>query len=214
MIQARFFVFDLDGTLVDSLLDLGHSVNASLQHFGLPPHGEEAIRSFIGNGSLNLIKRSLGAARLHLAPEVHQHFMDYYYAHCTERTTLYPGVREFLETHAGRCALLTNKPIAHSLKIVRHLGLESCFTGILGGDNAPARKPDPRGLLSLLADAQVSPDEALMVGDDLPDLEVARQANVRSVALLSGFGRPAELLAASPDYTAPDFRAFINLLHP
>jgi phosphoglycolate phosphatase len=211
---STFFVFDLDGTLFNSLGDLGNSVNYALRRFALPTHGEKEIRSFIGNGSLNLIRRSLGAEREHWAPEVHKVFMEHYYEHCLGQTHAYAGVLEFLARHQGPCALLTNKPIEPTWKILRHFHLENRFTGVLGGDNAPARKPDPAGLLALLEQAGVQPAQALMVGDDVPDVLVARNAGVRSLAILGGFGRPELIEHLHPDFKVDDFAAFVNLLVP
>lgn len=211
---STFFVFDLDGTLFNTLGDLGNSVNYALQRFALPIHGEKEIRSFIGNGSLNLIKRSLGQEREHLATAVHQVFMDHYYDHCLGQTHAYPGALEFLAAHTGPCAVLTNKPIAPTLKILEHFGITKRFTGILGGDNAPARKPDPAGLRALMEQAGYSSGQTLMVGDDAPDIEVARAAGVRSLVFTSGFGRPETFANLRPDFVVPDFHAFVNLLTP
>jgi len=209
---SSFFVFDLDGTLFDSLGDLGNSVNFALQRFGLPIHGEKEIRSFIGNGSLNLIKRSLGSEREHRAEEVHRVFMEHYEAHCLAQTRPYPGVLEFLRNHAGPCAVLTNKPISPTLKILEHFGLEKRFTGVLGGDNAPARKPSPEGLRMLMDQAGFSAERTVMVGDDTPDVDVARNAGVRCVAILGGFGRPEVIERLKPDFRVASFAAFVNLV--
>lgn len=213
-IRADLLVFDLDGTLFDTLGDLGHSVNYALAQFGLPPHGDAEIRSFIGNGSLNLIKRSLGAERESMAAEVHGVFMAHYFEHCLEATRPYAGVLEFLRSYTGRCAVLTNKPIVPTRKILAHFGLADRFVGVLGGDDAPARKPDPAGINLLMNMAQVGPAQTVMVGDDVPDVTVARNAGVRAVAITGGFGKSEDLTPLAPHWLVPSFTAFVDLVVP
>lgn len=213
-VRANLLVFDLDGTLFDTLGDLGHSVNYALAQFGLPPHGDAEIRSFIGNGSLNLIKRSLGAERENMAAEVHGVFMAHYFENCLKATRPYEGVLEFLRAYTGPCAVLTNKPIVPTRKILAHFGLAERFMGVLGGDDAPARKPDPAGLKWLMQLAKVDPAQTVMVGDDVPDVTVAKNAGVRSVAITGGFGKIDDLAPLAPDWLVPSFSAFVDLVVP
>jgi phosphoglycolate phosphatase len=202
-----FFVFDLDGTLFDTGVDLARSVNFSLHHFGLDQHPVPTIISFIGNGSMNLIRRSSGSFDEALTSKIHSHFLEHYLEHCVIDTKPYPGVLEFLQ-RPFRAALLTNKPYAPSLRILKHFGLETRFESILCGDTAPARKPAPDGLLQILKNASIAPAHALMVGDDPVDIHVAKAGGVPSFALRSGFGKSADLSALHPTFIADDFGQF------
>ncbi|MCF0221660.1 MAG: HAD hydrolase-like protein, partial [Fibrobacter sp.] len=130
--KKQLFVFDLDGTLFNTLGDLAPAVNYALRHFGLPEHDTEKIRSFIGNGSMKLVERSMGDAALpqnmaqsgiHIA-DVHRVYTDFYWEHCTENTTPNPHILEFLKGTDARCAVLTNKPLAPTLKIFKKFGIE------------------------------------------------------------------------------------------
>lgn len=211
--QPEYFIFDLDGTLFDTSLDLARSVNFALQTFEQPAHPVEDVVAFIGNGSLNLIRRSLRAEQEYLLPEIHQAFLSHYLENCTMDTRPYQGVMEFLQQNI-RASVLTNKPYAPTVRILKHFGLESRFDHVLCGDTAPERKPQPGGLLSILQQVGVQPELALMVGDDLPDIGVALAAGVPSLAILSGFGRAPELRTANPTYIVPDFLSFVQLVHP
>ena len=174
--MKALIVFDLDGTLFNTLGDLAVAVNFALRHFGLPEHEEQRVRTFIGNGSMKLIERSMGEAAL---PEnmarsgvtiemVHKVYSDFYWEHCTERTLPNPGIVEFLNNSKARVAMLTNKPLRPSEKILNHFGLRDRFEFILCGDTTPERKPSPAGLLKILEMAGVSREESVMVGDDQP----------------------------------------------
>ena len=202
--NPRYYIFDLDGTLFDTSLDLAAAVNASLLHFGYPVHDVPTVVSFIGNGAANLIRRSL---------VVLHYFLDYYLEHCTEKTQPYQGVLDFLKQPI-RASILTNKPDAPTRKILSHFGLQDRFEHVLCGDTTPARKPAPDGLLHILQMVGIAPQDALMVGDDLPDLGAAAAANVPSCALMGGFGKSIELHAANPTFSASDFAHFARLAHP
>lgn len=206
-----YLIFDLDGTLFDSSLDLANSVNYALQEFQLPTHDLATVISFIGNGALNLIRKASGEAGAHAVRDIHQVFLAHYLEHCTQTIQPYPGMHDLL-AHPFRASLLTNKPDAPTRKILHHFGLHNRFEYVLCGDTAPERKPSPAGILHILQNAQVPPENALMVGDDLPDLGCARAAGVRSAILLHGFGNNSSLLAAQPDLVCADFAEFSNLL--
>ena len=145
MLQKKsFIVFDLDGTLFNTLGDLAVAVNFALRHFGLPEHDEQRVRTFIGNGSMKLIERSMGEAAL---PEsmarsgvtvemVHKVYSDFYWEHCTERTLPNPGVVDFLRSTSVRVAMLTNKPLRPCEKILNHFGILNRFELVTG--TAPA----------------------------------------------------------------------------
>ena len=219
--KKSLIVFDLDGTLFDTLGDLAVAVNFSLRHFGLPEHDEQRVRTFIGNGSMKLIERSMGEAAF---PEniartgvtiemVHKVYSGFYWEHCTERTLPNPGVVEFLNNSKARVAMLTNKPLRPSEKILDHFGLRDRFEFILCGDTTPERKPSPAGLLKILEMAGVSREEAVMVGDDQPDILAARNAGIDCITLLCGFGKPVNLLPLKPEKTVKSYAEMCAVLN-
>jgi phosphoglycolate phosphatase len=208
---ARLVVFDLDGTLVDSARDIAASVNEALLRLApaSPPLSLERVVAFVGDGARVLIERVLGHARLALtADEVLPVYLECYERRALETTRLYPGVEAALAAlEAAGCALavLTNKPGELSRAILGGLGVAGRFERIWGGGDTPARKPDPAGLLALLAQLEARADEAWLVGDSPTDVMTARAASVRVAGALWGFD-PQGLRAAAPDrlLTEPD----------
>ena len=218
--HKSLIVFDLDGTLFNTLGDLAVAVNFALRHFGLPEHDEQRVRTFIGNGSMKLIERSMGEAAL---PEnvvrtgitiemVHKVYSDFYWEHCTERTLPNPGVVEFLRNSKARVAMLTNKPERPTSKLLEHFHLRDRFEFVLCGDTTPERKPSPAGLLKIMESAGVSPAETVMVGDDQPDILAARNAGIDCITLFCGFGKPVNLLPLKPENIVQSYEELWMLL--
>ena len=218
--KKSLIVFDLDGTLFNTLGDLSVAVNFALGRFGLPQHDEQRVRSFIGNGSIRLIERSMGEAALPETVErtgvkvedVHKVFSEFYWEHCTERTEPCPGILEFLQKCPARVAMLTNKPEKPSLKILEHFGLRERIEFMLCGDTTPERKPSAAGLLKILEMAGVSRDAAVMVGDDQPDILAARAAGVDCITLFCGFGKPENLSPLNPENVVYSYGEMCRLL--
>lgn len=218
--KKKLVVFDLDGTLFNTLGDLAVAVNFALRHFGLPQHSAERVRTFIGNGSMRLIERSMGEAaqpeiiaRTGLTVEaVHKVYSDFYWEHCTERTLPNPGVVDFLRCCRARVAMLTNKPSRPTEKLLEHFHLRDCFEFVLCGDTTPERKPSPAGLLKIIEMAGESREETVMVGDDQPDVLAARAAGVDCITLLCGFGKPQNLLPLHPENTVESYAEMCELL--
>ncbi|HYO83576.1 MAG TPA: phosphoglycolate phosphatase [Bryobacteraceae bacterium] len=196
-------VFDLDGTLIDSKLDLAHSVNATRAHLGLGPLDHELIYSYVGNGAPVLIRRALGPEMPDsVVNEALSWFLDYYREHKLDHTHLYPGVTEALGTlsAAGTAmAVLTNKPVNVSRAIVEGLGVAEHFFQVYGGNSFEQKKPHPMGLDALRDEAGVAPERTLMVGDSGVDILTARNAGVRSVGCTWGF-QPETLVTHPPDW--------------
>ncbi len=205
-------VFDLDGTLVDSETDLANAVNASLVSLGRPPLPQRQIVSFIGEGAAVLVSRALEATGGN-TPDVAQraldHFILQYRQHLLDTTCAYPGVVEALQSicavaPALPMAVLTNKPVNPSHSICDGLGLSPFFFANYGGNSFPTKKPNPAGLLTLVAEAAslrkrpVALARTVMVGDSHVDVETARAAGVLSLGCLYGLS-PASLLASRPD---------------
>jgi phosphoglycolate phosphatase len=187
---VRALIFDLDGTLIDSEMDLVLSVNATLEHMGQKPLPHELVRSYIGRGAAALIRSSLGPAVTdEQAEEGHEFFLSYYRRHMLDNTVTYPGVREALDALAPcKMAVLTNKPVRFSQAILDGLGLAKHFQYVFGGNSFEKKKPDPMGVELLLQNFSARPGEAMMVGDSSVDVQTARNSGVFSCGVSYGLG--------------------------
>jgi phosphoglycolate phosphatase len=188
--SIRALIFDLDGTLIDSKNDLICSVNAMLRQLGRRELPAETVSSYIGHGVAPLVARALGDGS---SDEERQRalefFLEYYNLHKTDTTRPYPGVAETLAQLSGvPMAVLTNKPVRISGRILDALGLSAYFRSIYGGNSFAAKKPDPTGALTILRELGASADEALMVGDSEVDVQTARNAGMRAAIVNYGFG--------------------------
>ena len=187
---VRVLIFDLDGTLIDSKLDLAISVNATLRHMGRQPLADETIFGYVGNGAQVLVQRALGEG---VTPaEIEKglaFFLAYYRAHMLDNTVAYPGVREGLELLKDReLAVLTNKPVRFSEAILAGLGLANYFRYIYGGNSFATKKPEPEGVHTLLRDFAATPRQAVMVGDSEVDVRTARNAGIWACGVTYGLG--------------------------
>lgn len=187
---VRVLIFDLDGTLIDSKLDLAHSVNAMLEHMGRLPLSHAAIYSYVGNGAPLLVRRALGGTVTDAeADQGLAYFLSYYRQHMLDNTVTYPGVREGLELLAPHpMAILTNKPVRFSQAIIDGLGLSRYFRFIYGGNSFEKKKPDPIGVNVLLRDLNAAAREAMMVGDSDVDVRTARNAGIWACGVSYGLG--------------------------
>lgn len=184
-------IFDLDGTLIDSKLDLANSVNATREHMGLPPLENELVYSFVGNGAPVLLRRSMGVEMPQGdVDRALEFFLGHYREHMLDNTVLYPGVRQALDElrAAGRkMAVLTNKPVGASRGIIDGLGVGGHFFRVYGGNSFERKKPDPVGIERLMAEAAVSSERTLMIGDSAVDIQTARNAGVACAGVTWGF---------------------------
>jgi phosphoglycolate phosphatase len=198
MQKIKAIIFDLDGTLIDSVTDLANSVNYTLAEIGLPGHTRDEIKGFVGDGVQKLIKRSLGQTHMDRFDEAFALFMNHYDQHCTDNTVLYPGVAETLpelaETYS--LAVLTNKIVKFSVKILTALGAFTYFKEVLGGDSLPTKKPDPAGILYLAEKWNLKPDQIIMVGDHATDIETGNRAGCKTIFINGGIG---ETRGLTPD---------------
>ena len=188
--HVRALIFDLDGTLIDSKLDLIHSVNAMLRELKRPQLAAETISGYIGHGAPQLVARALGGrATEEELKHALQFFLGYYEEHKMDNTCAYPGVPETLArlNHMGM-AVLTNKPERISVRILKELGLARYFRAIYGGNTFESKKPDPFGAKKILGEFGVTAQEALLVGDSEVDVQTARSAGTLAAAVNYGFG--------------------------
>ncbi len=207
-------IFDLDGTLIDSKLDLAHSVNAARAHLGLPPLENETVYSYVGNGAPVLIRRSLGpdAPESEIAAAL-EFFLGYYREHMLDNTVLYPGVRNALDRmlRAGiPLAVLTNKPVRISVDIMTGLGLAGHFRYIYGGNSFEFKKPHPIGIDTLVSHLNADRSKTVMVGDSNVDMETARAANVKACGVTYGFN-PETLKSTPPDFLVDSLEQLADL---
>ncbi|WP_409457101.1 phosphoglycolate phosphatase [Pseudomonas oryzihabitans] len=206
-------MFDLDGTLLDSAPDLAAAVDAMLERLGRAPAGLAKVRLWIGNGARVLVRRALADDMAHAAvddaaaDEALALFMELY-GGSHALTRVYPGVLDslaLLRTLGVRLAVITNKPERFVAPLLADMGLGD-FDWIVGGDTLPQQKPDPAGLLHVMARAQVSADQALFIGDSRNDIRAARAAGVRCVALSYGYNHGEPIAKEMPDLVVDDLR--------
>jgi phosphoglycolate phosphatase len=191
--KVHALIFDLDGTLIDSKLDLALAVNAMLDHMGREQHVHETIFSFVGNGAETLVRKSLGEGTTD--EEVKRglaYFLSYYRTHMLDNTVLYSGVTEALEEFGTNnkysMAVYTNKPVHFSRAILDGLNMSRHFQVIYGGNSFARKKPDPMGIEVLLREMRAAPDEAMMVGDSEVDVKTARNSGIFACGVTYGFG--------------------------
>jgi phosphoglycolate phosphatase len=188
--STRALIFDLDGTLIDSKRDLIHSVNAMLLEMGRAELPEETISGYIGHGAPKLVSRALGET----TPEAEKQraiefFLSYYEEHKLDSTCAYPGIVEALEQlNALPMAVLTNKPVRVSERILDALGLSKYFRVVYGGNSFETKKPDPLGANTILRDLKAAPHETILIGDSEVDIQTARNAGTLAAAVNYGFG--------------------------
>ena len=205
MNRFDLIVFDLDGTLIDSLQDLADSVNYVLSKLAGPTLAAAQVQEFVGNGAPELVRRSLLAAGIAgRNKEALEEFLDYYQKHCVRNTRLYPGVIDTLQPLQQRVSLavLTNKPSASTERILELLDVRGFFRIVAGGDTFAGRKPDPDGLLSIMSRLATVSLRTLMVGDSEVDMQTGR--SVGAVTCCAGWGmksrevKTADIVIAHP----------------
>ncbi len=209
--SIQLVIFDLDGTLIDSRLDLVHSVNAALRHIGRPELPDDVIASYVGDGAPVLIQRALGGEEVEeaLVRKGLEFFLSYYRAHKLDHTTVYPGVAAalaaiqnlaapFSNGSARHLAVLSNKPVIPSKAIIDALGLGQSFSQVYGGNSFGTKKPDPEGARRLLKEYGVQPQQAAIIGDSHVDVNTGRNAGMVTVGVTYGFA-PHTLQDEPPD---------------
>jgi phosphoglycolate phosphatase len=203
--RIKLLMFDLDGTLVDSSQDLANAINAMLRHYRRPELPCAVIANYIGDGAPMLVRRALGDPdNDQLFHDAVQYFMGWYREHLLDNTRVYPGIMEALDGLAadnGRrrsMAVLSNKPVNPSRRIVAGLDLSKYFFQVYGGNSFETKKPDPFGALKLCEEAGVRPDEAVIIGDSSNDVLTGRNAGIWSVGVTYGLA-PQTLEIAPPD---------------
>lgn len=205
--RPEMILIDLDGTLVDSVPDLTYCVDAMQRELGLPERGEAAVRTWVGNGVERLVERAL-CNDLDGVPEPEQMaralpvFMRLYQSNTSQRSVLYPGVREGLEAlraQGFKLGCVTNKAERFTLPLLRDKGIHDYFALVISGDSLERRKPDPAPLLHAAQYFQVAPERSLMVGDSRSDVRAARAAGFAIVCMSYGYNHGADIRLEHPD---------------
>jgi phosphoglycolate phosphatase len=212
-------VFDLDGTLVDSRLDLAESTNEMLETYGAPALPVGDVARMVGEGAKKLVERALAASGLDpREPDALDRFRAIYDRRLLLHTVPYDGIPSVVSAAYARAplAVLSNKPEAPTRRLLDHFDLGRFFHWVIGGDSAFPRKPDPASLLHLMSQAQATPATTMLVGDSMIDVETARRAGVTMCVAMYGFGhlrgelelRGDEIVATTPADVGDAIRRF------
>ncbi len=215
IMEKRLLVFDLDGTLVDSREDLAFSLNHTMAAHGLPLLSLEAVCEFVGDGVTMLLRRAIGPGHDAIFPAARETFLAHYREHLLDHTRPYPGVLESLLSHRTdyRLAVLTNKPVAMTHDILDGLFPGGTFLDVRGGDSFETKKPDPEGLIAILASARASRPETLMVGDSSNDVRAGNGAGVTTCGVTYGLGAHG-FVRYPPDFTIDAFPELFGRIRP
>ncbi len=196
--SADYFLFDLDGTLIDSIPDMTTAVNLLRDELGLPALKSDQVRGFVGDGVGLLVQRALPAELF--SPERRRRYMEIYAAHLTDETRAYPGIMHFLQLHEDKpMAVVTNKPQPLAETIVSRLGLSTFFRAVIGAEGSLSKKPHPAMVVHAMQLLDGRPERAVLFGDHHVDLRAAMAAGVKSCFCAWGLGHEDGLVA---DYRA------------
>ncbi|WP_337906621.1 HAD-IA family hydrolase [Pelovirga terrestris] len=206
--QPQILIFDLDGTLINSIPDLLTAINLLRQELELTALTASQVARMVGDGATMLVQRALGDDlydKRHL-----ERFLEIYSRHLLDQTHCYPGIEELLMRHdPRRMALVTNKPILYTRRILAGLDLARFFGAVIGGDSFPHKKPHPYPLQQALLQLDGRPHQAMMIGDHHTDLYAARDAGIATCFCAYGFGHCGDYV---PDYQVADARDLLTLL--
>ena len=198
--DIHMIIYDLDGTLVDTLDDLRAAVNVILSDAQRPLISRETVRLYIGDGLDTFLQRALKTKDAHLVAAARKRFHDYYTEHLSVHSRVYEGVAELLNRMQQRIqVILTNKPQPYALELLEDLGLTDHFRMIVGGRDDLRLKPAADGILYLLREFNIQPRHALMVGDSDNDILAGKAAGVRTCAVTYGFRERRLLAMHKPD---------------
>lgn len=198
MKKYKDLILDLDGTLIDSKKDIADATNATLKHIGTAAISDDAVYSFVGRGVMDLIRNAVPGKGENEIKEAFRFFSDYYLAHCLETTVLFSGVEDVLQEmkdQGVKLSVLTNKPQNYTHVILRGLGIESLFSVISAATPGVVHKPDRDVTLAVLTAMKTKPEDTLMVGDSVVDLQTAENAGLDCALALYGFSPREEILS-------------------
>ena len=211
----RAVIFDLDGTLVNTLEDLTAAINAALGHFSLPEHSAQACKMMIGNGAKRFAERALPADRQDLAEKLLALTREYYRDNCFKYSRLYDGMGETvtqLRQKGIRLAVLTNKDQVVAGRIIEHFFETGAFESVIGASQGRLIKPDPGTTLGIVESMGLTSDDLVFVGDSAVDIKTALAAGIRSIGAAWGFRGRDELKAAGAHIIIDSPREILDLV--
>jgi len=209
--MIKLLIFDLDGTLVDTIKDITDAINYAVEPFGIRPLTTETAKTMVGSGITKLIESLITEKNSQVKEEAVNRFLEYYSRHLLDNTKPYPQVKEtLLKLGNYKKAVISNKREVFSKKVLEGLGLSEFFDVILGSDSVPERKPSPVPVLEVLKGAEVSKNEAVIIGDSNLDIEAGKAAGVRTIAVTYGY-RCKEVLKEA-DFMINTFGELITIL--
>ena len=206
-------VFDLDGTLADTMDDIVSAVQKTLDHAGFPPKSKETIRENIGGGARNLLIRCMNGSE-ELADAELQYFAKYYAEHAVSKTILYPFVEEVLSYYheRGYVALATAKARAATEQILNHFGIAHYFDQVVTADDVSNPKPAPDCINKIIAQSGINPNEIVLIGDTTTDMRTGKNAGISTCCVTYGYGKLEDIIALEPDFSIASLIELKNLL--
>ena len=210
-IDIKLIIFDLDGTLIDSLDDLTDATNHMLGQFGMAALTRDHVRLLVGQGARRLVERAMPEANHNQLDEGVKLFLAFNEIHIADKTITYPGVAETIPHLAEKSvlAVISNKYESHCKKLLSLLGLSRYFSQVMGADSNPCRKPSPEPLLKLMEELSVTAPETVMVGDSSNDIIAGKGAGVLTIGCSYGYGDTVEI--ADADYRIKSFPELLGL---
>ena len=205
--KPKMILIDVDGTLVDSVPDLAYCIDEMMKALNMPVHGEAAVRNWVGNGVERLVRRGLigkldGEPDEALFEKAYPIFLDLYAVNTSQRSCLYPGVREgldYMKAAGYTLGCVTNKAAQFTIPLLKDLGIHDDFENIVCGDTLAKKKPDPLPLLHSAEVLGVAPEKSLMLGDSVSDVKAARAAGFQIICMSYGYNHGVDIRESKPD---------------
>lgn len=216
-IMHSHVIFDLDGTLVESLPGIAKALNHALTSNKLQSYSEPEVRSFIGNGSYNLCEQAVAKDDTALIEAVHADFIEHYGANWKAGTTVFDGIHELiqdLQKLGFKLSVLSNKPHEFTTEICQHLFPTQPFSCVLGQRDGIEKKPNPSGVHELLCELGQSNNNSILIGDSKVDIFTARNAGIHSIAVTWGYEDLADLNFHKPNWIASSVAQIMEIVTP
>jgi phosphoglycolate phosphatase len=213
-ICVKTLIFDMDGVIVDSRMDIISAVKYTMRQFGLDEISDENIVDNLGKGPKDLIYEAFGDAGFLVKEKGLELYKKYYYNNCTKDTVLYKNVKKVLEYFRDKeVAMVTNKLIEPTKRILNKLEATDYFSIVIGSDSVKVAKPEPDGIKKVLEELKRSPKDAIMIGDSIYDIEAGKAAGVNTCAVTYGFNERRELEKMKPDFLIDDIIELKNFIN-
>lgn len=218
--KPEMILIDVDGTLVDSVPDLAYCVDEMMKALDMPVHGEAEVRNWVGNGVERLVRRALigqldGEPDEALFEKAYPIFLDLYAVNTSQRSSLYPGVREgldYMKAAGYTLGCVTNKAAQFTIPLLKDLGIHDDFENIVCGDTLAKKKPDPLPLLHSAEVLGVAPEKSLMLGDSVSDVKAARAAGFQIICMSYGYNHGVDIRESNPDVVIDSMAELKDLL--